>query len=420
MAAAAKECDVLVVGGGVVGLACAHSLLERGRAVRVVDRAAIGRGSSWANCGLVTPSHAVPLAVPGAMWKSLKMMADPRSPFYIKPTLDPASVAWFLRFAARCNRRDMVRSLVGRAALLNASREMFDALVAPAGPLDCEWEAAGLLMLYRTEKGFHAYDEADRMLEGFDIPCERLNGAETARREPAVRDDLYGSRFYAMDAHLRPDKLVTEWARVVAERGGEIEGECAVESIGDGANGAVEVRTSGGDLRAREVVLATGAWSRPIGRALGVRLPILPGKGYSVTMDRPDPCPRIPCLFKERNIAMTPWRSGYRLGGTMEFAGYDTTINRGRVDAILEGARHYMKTPHGPNAAEPWYGWRPMVYDGMPLIGRSPKHRRVWIAAGHSMLGVSMAPSTGRLLAELLCGEPTHVDPAPYDPARFA
>jgi D-amino-acid dehydrogenase len=148
-------------------------------------------------------------------------------------------------------------------------------------------------------------------------------------------------------------------------------------------------------------------------------VPIQPGKGYSITMARPARCPTIPLIFDEHRVAVTPMRSGYRLGSTMEFAGYDTSLNRARLNLLREAARHYLHEPLGEPVLEEWYGWRPMTYDGKPIIDRSPALGNVWIAAGHNMLGLSMAPATGRLVAELLDGRPPHIDPAPYSVKRF-
>jgi D-amino-acid dehydrogenase len=166
-------------------------------------------------------------------------------------------------------------------------------------------------------------------------------------------------------------------------------------------------------------VLATGALTPLWGRHLGCRIPIQPGKGYSLTMPRPARCPRVPLIFEEHRVAVTPMRSGYRLGSTMEFAGYDTTLNRRRLGLLKEAAAHYLHEPFCDPVEEEWYGWRPMTYDGKPIIDRSPALPNVLIAAGHNMLGLSMAPATGRLVAELLGGREPHIDPAPYTVKRF-
>ena len=186
------------------------------------------------------------------------------------------------------------------------------------------------------------------------------------------------------------------------------------------ASGRAEgIETSAGKLAADAFVVATGALTPMLNRQLGCTIPIQPGKGYSLTMPRPATCPRIPMIFPETRVAVTPFRSGYRIGSTMEFAGYDASIHRARLQLLKDGAEPYLREPYCEPVQEEWYGWRPMTYDSLPIIDRSPLYENVTIAAGHNMLGLSMAPATGKLDAERLGGEATHIDPAPYRLSRF-
>jgi D-amino-acid dehydrogenase len=172
-------------------------------------------------------------------------------------------------------------------------------------------------------------------------------------------------------------------------------------------------------MAADAFVVAAGALTPMFAQQLGCRIPIQPGKGYSITMSSPKRAPKIPVIFEEHRVAVTPMRTGYRLGSTMEFAGYDATLNRRRLEILRRAAGHYLHEPFGDVTEEEWFGWRPMTYDSRPIIGFSPALSNVMISAGHNMLGVSMAPGTGRLVAELLGREKPHVDPAPYAATRF-
>ena len=182
---------------------------------------------------------------------------------------------------------------------------------------------------------------------------------------------------------------------------------------------AHSVQTSQGPLAADAFVFATGAWTPQLNDQLGCQVPIQPGKGYSITMPRPRKCPQFPLAFEEHRVAVSPMESGYRLGSMMEFAGYDTSLDRRRLALLTDAARVYLHEPYTLPVVEEWYGWRPMTPDSVPIIDRSPKFANVWLAAGHNMLGVSMSPATGKLVAELLNGEQPHVDPAPYSLRRF-
>jgi D-amino-acid dehydrogenase len=409
----ARNTDVLIVGGGVIGLACAHYLQGQGRTVRILDQGRVGGGSSHGNCGLITPSHVPPLAVPGMWGKALRWMLDPGSPFYMKPTLRPSVLGWFLRFAARCNARDAARAAAGRSALLDSSRSQYDALVAEHG-LRCEWQPRGLLMVYRSESGMRHAESLAQLEAACGVNASSHSGKDLRDLEPALRDDVAGARFYAMDGHLRPDLLVGEMLRIVRDGGAAVEEDCAVQRFEGNGRGEVRLRTARGDFRAGAAVLAAGAWTPLLARRMGVTVPIQPGKGYTMTMPRPAVCPTYPLLLKERSIAVTPWSGLYRLGGTMEFSGYSEGVNRRRMNAIVKGAGEYLKEPVSSGEREEWFGWRPMTYDDLPFIGRAPGRENVWVAAGHGMMGVSMAPATGRLVSELVTGTEPHVDPAPY------
>jgi D-amino-acid dehydrogenase len=409
----------VVVGGGVIGVACAHYLQRAGWRVTLIDQGTVGGGCSHANCGFVCPSHVLPHAGPGILFSTLKTLLHKDSPLTIRPRLDPALWGWLLRFARRCNRADMLEA--GRAiqALLNSSRALYGELVRTE-PLQAEWEERGLLFVFRSAKAMEHHAETDRLLrEQFGVGATRYDGDKVSELEPALRPGLAGGWLYATDAHLRPDALMASWRRLLAERGVEVREGCAFEGFERDGQRARAVRTSQGELPAEAVVVATGAWTPLWHKHLGGRLPIQPGKGYSITMARPARCPTMPLMFEEHRVAVTPLRTGYRLGSTMEFAGYDATLNRRRLELLRRGARPYLLEPEAEPVLEEWWGWRPMVPDGKPIIGRAPALENVVIAAGHGMLGLSMAPGTGKLVAEMVSGEAPHIDPAPYAATRF-
>jgi D-amino-acid dehydrogenase len=411
---------VVVVGGGVIGATCAYYLSRSGWQVTVVDQGSFGRGCSHGNCGYVCPSHVLPLAAPGAVGMALRSLLSPHSAFRIKPRLDFSLWNWLFQFARRCNTRDMFQSGHAIQALLASSRRLYDEFLQ-AESIDCEWETRGLLFVFQSQKGMDHYAETDRMLGAtFNLPATRYDGDALTTLEPALKPGHSGGFFYRTDAHLRPDRLMAAWRRVLEGRGVSVRENCAMTGFIREGGRARAVVTPQGDLPAEAFVVATGAWTPLLRKHLGCRIPIQPGKGYSITMPRPARCPSIPMIFEEHRVAVTPMRSGYRIGSTMEFAGYDATLNRKRLDLLKQGASHYLHEPCCEPVEEEWFGWRPMTYDSKPIIGPSPALPNVLIAAGHNMLGLSMAPATGKLVAELL-NEPStpHVDPAPYAATRF-
>lgn len=413
-----RDADVLILGGGVIGLACAYYLLGAGRSVTVLEQARTGKGSSHGNCGTLTPSHATPLAMPGMIGTALKWMFKADAPLRIKPRFDPALLRWLTGFASHCNWRDFMRTTEIKAPFLVRSRELIADLVEREG-LDCEYEQVGNLFVYRDERAFAASRWLPEVLATIDMPMTVLDGARLQAVEPALREGTAGGYFNPGDAQLRPDRYVAELARIVRERGGVIEEDTRVEGFSRERSRVDRVLTTNGEFRARDIVFALGAWTPTIARQLGLRVPIQPGKGYSITYSRPAICPRIPLVLRERSVCVTAWDSGYRLGSTMEFAGYDDSLNRTRLDALRRGAALYLREPEGPQVLEEWYGWRPMTPDDLPILGPVPGIDNLCMASGHGMLGVSMSAMTGLLVSELITGRAPSLDPAPYSVSRF-
>lgn len=411
--------SVLIVGGGVIGTACAHYLSLAGHEVTVIERGAFGKGCSHGNCGLIVPSHLLPLAQPGAVQEALRSLWKRNSPFSIKPRWDPSLWSWLLHFARRCNRDDMLEAGRGRHALLCSSLSLYRELMA-RNDLDCEWETSGLLYVYRTPSAWNGYAETDRLLrEVFDEPAQRLTADDLLEFEPALKPGLAGGWYYEHDARLRPDKLLRSWRGRLEDRGVTVIENCEVRGFAVESERCRGVQTGQGTLAADAVVVALGAWTPFLSRHLGCHVPIQPGKGYSITMSRPNICPARPVIFPEYRVGAIPMQSGYRLGSTMEFAGYDETMSARRLKLLKDAAVHFLQEPYGDPVEEEWFGWRPMTYDGNPIIDKSPAFSNVFIAAGHNMLGVSMAPATGKLVSELIDGEQPHIDPAPYRVTRF-
>ena len=410
--------DVLIIGGGAIGLATALALLDAGRGVRILEAGAVGGGASHGNCGTITPSHAPPLAAPGVVAQALRWMFTPDAPLYLKPRVDPALWHWLLRFAVRCNPRDWRQSTQARAALLNDARARLADWVGRYD-LQCEFEEEGLDYVFRDPRKFQQYVDESVVLKTFGIATQVFGGTDYEREEPAMLPGVAGAIRFPGDARLRPDRYVAELARVVRERGGVIEEQCRVDRL-EPTSDDVRLATSQGERKGGDAVIALGAWTPAFARRLGIRAPIQPGKGYSITYSRPARVPRHPMVLKDRSVCVTVWGSGFRLGSTMEFSGHDDTLNATRLAALERGAREFLREPVGAEVHERWCGWRPMTWDDLPLLGRAPGQRKVWIAAGHGMLGISMSTATGQLMADLMTGRPPAFDPSPYRPERFA
>lgn len=413
-----EAADVIVLGGGAVGLSCALHLQLAGRAVRLIERGTVGGATSRGNCGTITPSHAPPLASPGTLLKALKWMLRPDAPLYLRPRWDPALASWLVHFAARCNRRDWQASARSKGELLTLSRGLLETLVREHA-LDCRFEALGLRYAYRDARALE-HDLADLpALREFGIEAEAMSGAALEADEPALLPGLAGAIHFPGDAHLRPDRYCDELARVFRAHGGVVEQGNAASGLRVSRGRIEGVDTAQGPRAANDVVVALGPWSAPWLAPLGLRLPIQPGKGYSITWSRPRLAPRVPLVLREHSVCVTAWDDGFRLGSTMEFSGYDDRLNRVRLDAVERGAARYLREPAGGERREEWFGWRPMTYDDLPVIGPAPGTRGLWLATGHGMMGIGMSAATGRLLSELVTGAAPCLDPRPFRADRF-
>lgn len=411
--------EILVIGGGVIGLACAQALAGAGRAVRVLERDRPGAATSRGNCGTLTPSHALPLAAPGMVGKALRWMLQADAPFLVRPRWDPALWAWLLRFAARCDADTFRRAIAPKGALLSTSQRLLSELVATRS-LDCGHRREGLVYVYRDAAAFEVAERSHAPLREHGIAVEAWRGDRAEAEEPALRPGVAGALFFPGDGHLRPERYCAELARIAVEDGARIDtGADIVALRREAGRWRVEAR-DGRRWSAPELLLASGPWAARMARPLGLRLPIQPGKGYSITYDRPAVVPNRPLVLRDHSVCVTAWADGFRLGSTMEFAGYDGRLTRARLDALERGAAAALHEPVGPAKREEWFGWRPMTWDDLPILGAVPGQPGLWLAVGHGMMGVSMSAVTGRLLADLVTGREPVLDPAPYAITRFA
>lgn len=413
---------ILIAGGGVIGLCTAYYAALKGHRVTIVERGAPGHDScSLGNAGMIVPSHFVPLAAPGMISYGLRAMWNPESPFYIRPRPSAELIDWGLKFAQAATPDRVARAAPVLRDLNLASRQCYVELADARGNDFC-LEQKGLLMLCKTEAGLHEEVAAARQANALGIPAEVLTPEQAARLEPNATMDVAGAVYYPKDCHLSPGRFVAGLTRWLAEQGVTFHWSTEVTGwrVGDGAVAAV--RTTAGEMAADEYVIAGGAWSPRVARDLGLRLPMQAGKGYSLTLDQPRRRPEICAILVEARVAVTPMAGSLRFGGTMEVTGLDESINPARVRGIINAVpRYFPEFSAGDFAGvQPWRGLRPCSPDGMPYVGRTARYANLSIATGHAMMGLSLGPITGKLMAQALSGELPEIDLALLAPDRYA
>lgn len=420
MSGAGPSRSVLIVGGGVIGVCCAYFLGRDGWKVTLVERQEIGEGCSFGNAGLIVPSHSIPLAAPGVWRQGLGWLIHRDSPFRIRPRLDWSLAAWLFRFWRSCSPAQMRRNLPILRELHYASLRLFDEL-AQLPDLNFGYSRSGLLTVFRTRKGLEQGLEEARLLREAGVSVRPLGAGETEAHEPYLRPGVAGGLLFEDDASVVPDAFVKGLAALVERRGAAVLPHTEVKGFEIAGDRVAAVLTARERYSADEIVLAAGSATPVLGGHLGIRMPIEAGKGYSMTFDRHEPGPRLPLMLGEDRVSVTPLGSRVRFSGTLDLTGReDVSVDRYRAESILRNAARWLRDVPALDGTPVWSGLRPCTPDGLPVVGRPSKYRNVIVAAGHAMLGVSLGPITGTLVADLAAQRPTALPLTALWPDRFA
>jgi glycine/D-amino acid oxidase-like deaminating enzyme len=408
----------IVVGAGIVGLACAFELLKRGFSVTVVDPAPPGSGCSSGNAGAISPGSVVPLALPGAALSGLRMMLDPDAALTVRPSYLLTAAPWLWRFvrSATPERVEAVAAALG--ALNGQAVERHKAMMRDVGAPELIQEN-GQLYLYRSKAQLAKDAVAWDLRRRHGVRLDELGEADLRVLEPDVGEDYKLAMFIPHGGHCADPLRQAEAVADAIRRGGGTFLETTVERlILEGAR-IVGVSTPRGEQRADHVVVAAGAWSAGLLRSLGYRVPLESQRGYHVEFSAPGVSISRPLAPADRKVFLTPMNGRLRVAGSVEFAGLTRPPTRRRGDLLLDDVRAVFPSADFSKPSPYWMGHRPCLPDSLPVIGRAPRHDGLWLAFGHGHLGLTGSAPTGHLVAELVAGGRPNIDVRPYALARF-
>lgn len=405
-----RTAEVVIVGGGVIGVCSAHFLAKRGAVVTVLERDDVAKGASFGNAGAITPGH-VPINKPGRVRQALRSLGRPTSPLYLAPRWDPALARWLWEFARHCSPAHLAASMAALGPLGHASLSLFDQLVSEES-LGCAYRREGYFEVYRTEQGLAAAREDAALGRRYGFSSTTLSGTELRDGEPALAEGIVGGVRFPEGATVNPYKFVVELADRARGHGARIRVGTPVKRV-RARGGRVEgVELADGEVVTADVViLAAGAHTVLLTRPLGLRLPLQPAKGYHRDYDPRNgatPLLRTACILGEAAVFCADLGGFVRFAGTLEFSGLNERMRRSRLDQLTVTARQYLRGMGDSTPTSEWCGLRPCLPDGLPAIGPAPGIAGLFIATGHAMMGLTLGPVTGRLIAEyVLDGKPS-------------
>ena len=413
---------VVIIGGGIIGLSSAYYLKESGHEVTVIDQTDMTQNCSYGNAGYVCPSHFVPLATPGIVKQGLKWMLNSKSPFYVQPRLSWSLIEWGLKFMKMATPENVERAAVPLRDIAIFSQKLYEDWTK-LPQFAFAYEHKGLLEIFQTQVGAdHAQHMVDKAISLGLTDTVMLDHTALQKLEPQTKINAIGAAWFKCDAHLYPAKLMQQLIADLKQKGVRLIGNEEVSGF-ENHNGAItKVITANNAYDADAVVVASGSWSREVAAKMNVKILLVPGRGYSVTLEDSPYKINYPSVLVEGRVALTPMDGNkIRFGGTMEITSTQTPPRMSRVMGVLQAVERYypeFKVPM-PTMEKIWYGYRPCSADGLPYIGRTKQWKNVVMATGHAMVGLSLGAGTGKLVSEILNEEKCSMNIAPFDPNRF-
>ena len=409
---------VIIVGGGIIGLSCAYYLIEDGHEVVLIEKNSFNSGASIVNAGYLIPSHIIPLASPEVLKKGIKWMLNSNSPFYIKPRFNRDLINWGYNFIKSSSSEHVNSSIRVIKDINELSKELYFEL-RDSKKINFEIYEKGLLMAFKTSKAEKEELKTAKIARELEMNVQELSQEQVNLMQPKIRMNIKGAFWYKSDAHLTPQSFMINLKSYLLKKGLKVYNENLVESFDYDSSVIDSIKTNKNEIIGDEFVVAAGAWSENLLKKLKIKLLIQSGKGYSIDFFKKTGI-SYPVILLEDKVAVTPMDGFTRFGGTMEISGLNTKINLKRVNAIAKSSEKYyhgLKIPF-ENINDAKCGLRPLSPDGLPFIGRHSSYKNLVIASGHSMMGWSLGPVTGKLVSEIISNKKKSISIEPFNPER--
>lgn len=412
--------DVLIIGGGITGLCSAYFLSDKGYKIAIIDKGNFEDNCSQENAGLIVPSHIVPLAAPGMILKGIKWMFNPESPFSITPKFNSDFLKWTWEFYKASSQKKVNNAMPLLLRLNNKSKTLYEALNQNE-LLDFDLQKNGLMMYCTTNKGLMEEQSLAAQANLLNVKTENLNPTELSKLEPGLILNVAGAVYYPEDASINPSLFCKNLKLLLTKKGVDFFDHQELTGFDYKNDHVNKIITKTKTLKANNFLVTAGSWSATILKKVGYRLLLQGGKGYSFMVNNPPKTPKIPAILSEAKIAVSPMRKAIRFGGTMEINGLNEDIDKKRINGINKAVTQYFPQYEMEklNKSKNWVGLRPCSPDGLPYIGKIGSFNNLYVNTGHAMMGVSLAPISGKLSAQLINKEMPDTDLSLLCPNRF-
>lgn len=415
------EPRALIIGAGISGLAAAYYLKQAGMAVTVFDKTDATHNCSFGNAGLIAPRYITPLASPGVISEGLLYMLKKESPFYIHPRLNKDLISWLWKFKKAATEEKVKAAGPVLRDVIRRNQELLEAF-EKKGEMEFGYHKNGHMTICETNHSLEKEKKTAEKANELGVTARILSAAEVFEMEPNVPKNTIGASYYPGDAHLNPNRLMTELRKLLESRGVEFVLNTEIKDIAETGDSEVQVMDDSRKMyKGNYVVVCGGAWTQDLMKKLGANIPIQAGKGYSITLKNPPRITHRNFTMAEKKVAVTPIGNAMRFAGTMEIVGRDMSVTVPKVNAIKKAILDFYPeyTMADLDKEEIWVGLRPCSADGMPYIGRVNPYKNIFISSGYSMVGMSLSFAAGEILEQLMTRGEADLSSPLIDPNRF-